>query len=133
MNLFLVTLLLLIAFKLFSVLRRYLTTTPRQMSQQTISQVEELIKSKPVFVASKTYCPYCSATKRLINEVYPEAYILELDTMEEGSEVQDALTKITGQRTVPNIFINGKHIGGNSDLQALGKEKIKKLINESHS
>lgn len=53
--------------------------------------------------------------------------------MEEGSEVQDALTKITGQRTVPNIFINGKHIGGNSDLQALGKEKIKKLINESHS
>lgn len=133
MNLFLVTLLLLIAFKLFSVLRRYLTTTPRQMSQQTISQVEELIKSKPVFVASKTYCPYCSATKRLINEVYPEAYILELDTMEEGSEVQDALTKITGQRTVPNIFINGKHIGGNSDLQALGKEKIKKLINESQS
>lgn len=103
------------------------------MSQQTISQVEELIKSKPVFVASKTYCPYCSATKRLINEVYPEAYILELDTMEEGSEVQDALTKITGQRTVPNIFINGKHIGGNSDLQALGKEKIKKLINESQS
>ncbi|ODQ47959.1 hypothetical protein PICMEDRAFT_32504 [Pichia membranifaciens NRRL Y-2026] len=128
MNTTLVIILLFIAFKLFSVLRRYLTTTPRQMSQQTISQVEELIKTKPVFVASKTYCPYCSATKKLINEIYPEAYILELDTMEEGSEIQDALAKITGQRTVPNVFINGKHIGGNSDLQSLGKEKIKKLI-----
>ncbi|KAG0673485.1 glutaredoxin [Pichia californica] len=98
------------------------------MSQQTISEVEQLIKTKPVFVASKTYCPYCSATKKLINEIYPEAYILELDTIEDGSEIQDALAKITGQRTVPNVFIKGKHIGGNSDLQALGKDKIKSLI-----
>ena len=31
--------------------------------------------------------------------------------------LQDALEEITGQRSVPNIFINKKHIGGNSDLQ----------------
>lgn len=128
MNIPLSIFLVFIVFKLFSVFRRYFITTPRQMSQKTISEVEHLIKTKPVFVASKTYCPYCSATKRLINEIYPEAYILELDTIEDGSEIQDALTEITGQRTVPNVFINGKHIGGNSDLQALGKDKIKKLI-----
>lgn len=98
------------------------------MSQQTISHVQDLIKSHKVFVASKTYCPYCTAAKKLIEEVYPEAYILELDTMEEGDDIQNALAQITGQRTVPNIFINGKHIGGNSDLQALGKEKIKALL-----
>lgn len=98
------------------------------MSQETISQVENLIKTKPVFVASKSYCPYCSATKRLLSEVYPEAYILELDQMDEGNEIQAILAQITGQRTVPNVFIKGKHIGGNSDLQALGKEEIKKLI-----
>jgi glutaredoxin 3 len=28
------------------------------------------------------------------------------------------LQELTGQRTVPNIFIKQKHIGGNSDLQA---------------
>lgn len=121
-------LLLFIAFKLFSVFRRYLTTTPRQMSEQTISQIEDLIKSKTVFVASKSYCPYCSATKKLLNDVYPEAYVLELDTMEDGTEIQDALAKLTGQRTVPNVFIKGKHIGGNSDLQALGKAEIEKLV-----
>lgn len=98
------------------------------MSQQTISRVEDLIKTKKVFVASKTYCPYCSSAKKLIEEVYPEAYVLELDTMEDGDEIQSVLAQISGQRTVPNIFINGKHIGGNSDLQALGKSKIKALL-----
>ena len=37
---------------------------------------------------------------------------------EDGAAIQDALEEITGQRSVPNIFIGQKHIGGNSDLQA---------------
>lgn len=37
---------------------------------------------------------------------------------DDGAELQDALEEITGQRSVPNIFISQKHIGGNSDLQA---------------
>lgn len=98
------------------------------MSQQTISDVEGLIKNHKVFIASKTYCPYCTATKKLMNEVYPEAYILELNTVEDGDAIQQALAKLSGQTTVPNIYINGKHIGGNSDLQALGKNKIEELI-----
>lgn len=39
--------------------------------------------------------------------------------MSDGAELQDALQEISGQRTVPNIYIAGEHIGGNSDLQAL--------------
>lgn len=41
---------------------------------------------------------------------------------EEGSAIQTALQEISGQRTVPNIYIGQKHIGGNSDLQALQKQ-----------
>lgn len=37
---------------------------------------------------------------------------------DDGAEVQSALQEITSQRTVPNIFVGQKHIGGNSDLQA---------------
>lgn len=37
---------------------------------------------------------------------------------DDGSAIQSALADITGQTTVPNIFIAQKHIGGNSDLQA---------------
>ena len=31
---------------------------------------------------------------------------------DDGSEMQSALAQWTGQRTVPNVFIGGKHIGG---------------------
>lgn len=36
---------------------------------------------------------------------------------DDGSEIQTALQDISNQRTVPNVFIQQKHIGGNSDLQ----------------
>jgi glutaredoxin 3 len=37
---------------------------------------------------------------------------------DDGSAIQAALREMTGQTTVPNIFIKQQHIGGNSDLQA---------------
>ena len=42
--------------------------------------------------------------------------IKELDTMSDGSEIQATLLEISGQRTVPNIFIGGEHVGGFSDM-----------------
>lgn len=47
--------------------------------------------------------------------------MLTIDATDDGSAIQESLADITGQRTVPNIFINKEHIGGNSELQ--GKKK----------
>jgi glutaredoxin 3 len=41
--------------------------------------------------------------------------------------IQKALTHLTGQTTVPNIFIATKHIGGCSDLEALAHNEQKFL------
>ena len=41
---------------------------------------------------------------------------------DDGAAIQDALEEMTNQRSVPNIFIAKKHIGGNSDLQAKKSE-----------
>lgn len=49
---------------------------------------------------------------------------------DDGSALQDALQEITGQRTVPNIFIKQKHIGGNSDLQSL-KAQLPQMLKEA--
>lgn len=55
--------------------------------------------------------------------------IVELDEVSEGQDIQDYLADKTGQRTVPNIFISGRHIGGNSDLQSLlSSGELKKLV-----
>lgn len=50
---------------------------------------------------------------------------------DDGSDIQDALQQLTKQRTVPNIFINRKHIGGNSDLQKLSTGQLKGLLKEA--
>ena len=68
---------------------------------------------------SKSYCPYCKATKSLLDSQGAKYYALELDQVDDGSEIQAALQELTNQRTVPNVFIGRKHIGGNSDVQGL--------------
>ncbi|ODV97721.1 hypothetical protein PACTADRAFT_186020 [Pachysolen tannophilus NRRL Y-2460] len=100
---------------------RRLFNSTTMVSEATVSKVQDLIKQHPVFVASKTYCPYCSATKATLKEFGVDAYIIELDTRDDGSEIQAALHQLTGQNTVPFVFLGGKFIGGNSDLQALNK------------
>ena len=49
------------------------------------------------------------------------AKIIDIDKRKDGPEIQDFLQSRTGQRTVPNIFIGGEHVGGNDDIQKLNK------------
>lgn len=46
--------------------------------------------------------------------------------------MQDALEDMTHQRSVPNVFIAQKHIGGNSDLQAK-KSQLPNLLKEANA
>ncbi|KKK24066.1 hypothetical protein P175DRAFT_0446932 [Aspergillus ochraceoroseus IBT 24754] len=80
-------------------------------------KAQTLISENGVVVFSKSYCPYCKASKDLLKQLGAKFEALELDQMDDGSAIQDALLELTNQRTVPNIFIGQKHIGGNSDLQ----------------
>jgi len=58
-----------------------------------------------------------------------DASIFELNTMDDGADIQDALLEITGQRTVPSVFVKGKHIGGNDDTQSANKDgKLKEML-----
>ncbi|KAJ8121680.1 hypothetical protein ONZ43_g1930 [Nemania bipapillata] len=59
----------------------------------------------------------------------PKYYAIELDQVDDGTAIQSALAEISGQRTVPNIYIGQQHIGGNSDLQAKSGE-LKALLKE---
>ncbi|KAI9843330.1 MAG: hypothetical protein M1837_006456 [Sclerophora amabilis] len=86
------------------------------------TKAEGIINENAVAVFSKSYCPYCKASKSLLSELGAKFFVIELDQVDDGSDIQQALQEITGQRTVPNIFIKQQHIGGNSELQAKKKE-----------
>ncbi|KAI9887533.1 MAG: hypothetical protein M1823_000624 [Watsoniomyces obsoletus] len=91
------------------------------------SKTQAMIDENPVAVFSKSYCPYCRATKELLNGMGAKYFSIELDQVDDGSAIQEALQEITGQRTVPNVFINHKWIGGNSDVQAK-KDELPEML-----
>ncbi|KMZ56158.1 Glutaredoxin-C4 [Zostera marina] len=93
------------------------------------SFVRKTIKSHEIVVFSKSYCPYCKRAKGIFKELGKMPYVVELDEREDGSDIQDAMAKIVGRRTVPQVFINGKHIGGSDDtLDAFESGKLAELL-----
>ncbi|KAH7311532.1 glutaredoxin [Stachybotrys elegans] len=112
--------------------RSFFSTSTAAMSEASKQKVQQLINDNAVVVFSKSYCPYCSQTKSTLRSFDAKAEVLELDNLEDGSDLQAALQAITGQRTVPNIFIAKKHIGGNSDLQALASDgNLKTMLQDA--
>lgn len=91
------------------------------VSPAIIAGLNKEIEANKIIVYSKTHCPYCKATKDTLRKLGAPFEVVELDRVKNGLTLQRGLTDITGQKTVPNIFINGKHIGGNSDLQKLAR------------
>jgi glutaredoxin 3 len=103
--------------------------TVRHMSTEPTDFVKAEIGLSDVVVFSKTYCPFCTATKNLMNDLKIDAKVIELDEVDNGAAIQDALKTLTGQRTVPNVFIKGEHLGGNDVTQAAAKSgKLQKLL-----
>ncbi|KAM0429717.1 hypothetical protein ACHAPT_006323 [Fusarium lateritium] len=98
-----------------------------------ISQkVQQIIDDNAVVVFSKSYCPYCRQTKKTLDDLNATYELLELDQISDGSAIQDALEVISGQRTVPNVYIKQQHIGGNSDVQSLKSAgKLQNLLKDA--
>jgi glutaredoxin 3 len=62
-------------------------------------------------------CPYCQMAERLLNKkgvTEIEKVRIDLDPAQ-----RDEMMRITGRRTVPQIYIGDRHVGGFDDLSAL--------------
>ena len=82
-------------------------------------KIDHLISTNKVMMFSKSYCPFCMMTKKLLKKKNVSLFALELDQDPEGDLMHSTLKKMSGHNTVPNVYINGKHIGGNDTLQEL--------------
>lgn len=110
---------------------RTAANTVRYMSgdASSLDFAKSEIASSDVVVFSKTFCPFCKSTKTLLDDLKIEAKIIELDEVDNGAAIQDALKEISGQRTVPNVFVKGDHLGGNDDTQAAASSgKLQELL-----
>ncbi|MCO5555523.1 hypothetical protein L7F22_063908 [Adiantum nelumboides] len=87
-----------------------------------LAKAKDVVTNNPVVVFSKSYCPYCKQVKQLLQSLGVNFKAVELDQESDGGELQAALTEWTSQRTVPNVFIGGQHIGGCDSTVAKHKE-----------
>jgi glutaredoxin 3 len=70
-----------------------------------------------VVVYSGPSCPYCTKAKALLDKKNV-AYV-EFNVKEDGAKLTEMLELSGGRKTIPQIFIDDKHIGGCDDLYAL--------------
>jgi glutaredoxin 3 len=80
-----------------------------------------------VQVYTTSYCPYCFRAKALLQH---KGVVFEEIDVTDDRALRDKMVKLAGgRRTVPEIFINGKIIGGYDELRALEDEgKLDELL-----
>ena len=70
-----------------------------------------------VEIYTKFFCPYCARAKRLLDEKGVQYEEFEISAG--GDKREEMIQRAGGRTTVPQIFIEGQHIGGSDDLAAL--------------
>jgi glutaredoxin 3 len=80
---------------------------------------EEARTMAEVELYTTMYCPYCSRARALLQRK-GVAYV-DIDIAEEPARRDEMIRRAQGRSTVPQIFINGEHIGGYDDLAALDR------------
>ena len=80
-----------------------------------------------VVIYTKSHCPYCVKAKQLLDAKHVSYTEISIET---DDEQRDTMIRLSGRRTVPQIFINDQPIGGFDDMAALEKAgKLNELLN----
>lgn len=72
-----------------------------------------------VLMYTSATCPYCTAAERLLSNKGVTG--IEKVRIDLEPERRDEMIERTGRRTVPQIFIGERHVGGFDDLAALDR------------
>jgi glutaredoxin 3 len=72
------------------------------------------------------WCPYCQRAKALLTE---KSLVVNEINVDDDAKFREEMIARSGRRTVPQIFIGDKHVGGCDDLFALeGCGELDRLI-----
>lgn len=69
---------------------------------------------------SKMFCPYCIRAKALLEG--KGVKIIDIPAANDKAKRAEMNQRANGRNTFPQIFIDGKHVGGSDDLAALERD-----------
>ena len=99
-----------------------------QQPDEPASAIDWINGEQPVVVFGKTWCGFSTKAKSLFQQIDVDFVSVELDTREDGDAIQAELAELTGMRTVPSVWIDGKFIGGYSELSKVPPKEIQFLV-----
>lgn len=89
-------------------------------------ELDYILKKAPMIIFSKSYCPFSKKAKGVLLDKYviePPPHVVELDEHLLGAKIQARLAELTGRKTVPNIVVSGKSIGGSDEIAMLDGQR----------
>jgi glutaredoxin 3 len=78
-----------------------------------------LIAMPTVEIYTQPFCGYCSRAKKLLDG--KGVRYAEIDVMMEPARRREMVDRAGGRTTTPQIFIDGKGVGGSDELAALNR------------
>jgi len=93
--------------------------------------VDNEVGKKGAVIFMKPGCPYCKEAIQTLEKIVDRDDIHAVNVNDHASILANLAAK-TGRRTVPNIFIRGRYLGGNDELQAsVRSQRFADLYNDA--
>jgi cysteine synthase A len=82
--------------------------------------IDEVVKKEPVVMFALEWCEFCWSVRKLFKQLGVEYRSVDVDSVQYqkddlGGKIRAVLAERTGLKTIPQIYVNGKHIGGATD------------------
>ena len=109
---------------------------------EALREVRETVADNPVVVYALEWCEFCWSVRNMFTEAGVGYVSVDLDSVayqrdDRGGKLRAALREITGQPTIPQVFVGGRHVGGATETfdaynsgvlqEMLAKEQIEML------
>ena len=95
------------------------TTSKTDPRIDIAAQIQMLIDENDIVMFTTSVCPFGQRASHVFDDLGVACEQVLLDKRPDGDVVRARLTALTHIRTVPNIFIKGKNIGGWDELEQL--------------
>lgn len=94
-----------------------------------MDRVSKMVSEKPVVIFSKSSCCMSHTIRSLFCDFGVNPMVYELDEISRGREVEQALSRLGCNPTVPAVFIGGDFVGGANEIMSLHlKRSLKPML-----
>lgn len=94
---------------------------PAPLDAAALSFVTRVVEEEPVVMFALEWCEFCWSVRKLFTRLGISYRSVDVDSVEYqkddlGGKIRAVLAERTGAKTLPQVYIGGKHIGGATDL-----------------